>query len=195
MTALTRMRYCAEAWDIQAIAILERVTLNAVSNRCWVRWLLIRCWQASKHPTHLLTRLPALLTSTNWLVGLSVSLQHSALRATAVQPHRAPDRLSRQATLAAGLEPAAPGITGNHPANQHERYWGTEATEYAIDADETRCTRRDGAVCASCLTRETHGKPQIVVVRVETKNLWTDSDLVVVVAWWYVGRFFRGPYH
>ena len=34
MTALTRMRYCAEARDIQAIAILERVTLNAVSNRC-----------------------------------------------------------------------------------------------------------------------------------------------------------------
>ena len=54
--------------------------------------------------------------SANRLIGLSILLQHSALRATVVQPHRAPDRLSRQATLAAGLEPAAPEITGGHPA-------------------------------------------------------------------------------
>ena len=69
------------------------------------------------------------------LIGLSVLLQHSALRATVVQPHRAPDRLSRQAALAAGLEPAAPGITGGHPVSQHERYEAITTTDSQRQAD------------------------------------------------------------
>jgi hypothetical protein len=77
---------------------------------------------ATKYPMAWLACILLLLTSANRLIiGLSLSLQHSALRVTVVQPHRAPNRLLRQATPAAGLEPAAPGTTGNHSASQHER--------------------------------------------------------------------------
>ena len=64
---------------------------------------------ATKHPMAWLACILLLLTSANRLmIVLYLSLQHSALRVTVVQPHRAPDRLLRQATPAAGLEPAAP---------------------------------------------------------------------------------------
>jgi hypothetical protein len=77
---------------------------------------------ATKHPMAWLAGILSLLTSANRLIiELSLSLQHSALRITVVQPHRAPDRLLRQANPVVGLEPAAPGTTGNHPASQHER--------------------------------------------------------------------------
>ena len=49
---------------------------------------------ATKHPMAWLACILLLLTSANRLIiWLSLSLQHSALRLTVVQPHRAPDRL------------------------------------------------------------------------------------------------------
>ena len=77
-----------------------------------------------------------LLTSANRLiVGLSLSLQHSALRVTVVQPHRAPDGLLRQATPAAGLErpnllpPVQPGTIQLQQASTNVAKLWTEAIE------------------------------------------------------------------
>ena len=58
---------------------------------------------ATKHPMAWLACILLLLTSANRIIiRLSLSLQHSALRVTVVQPHRAPDRLMGHATPAAG---------------------------------------------------------------------------------------------
>ena len=82
----------------------------------------VECALATKHPMAWLACILLLSTSANRLIiGLFLSLQHSALRVTVVQPQRAPHRLLRQATPAAGLEPAAAGSTRNHPTSQHER--------------------------------------------------------------------------
>ena len=116
--------------------------VNSVSASCWSRLRESAFSESSQRGPSSKTRkgvapnvCKPCRSSANRLLWLSVLLQHSALRATVVQPHRAPDRLSRQAALAAGLEPAAPGITGGHPVSQHERYEAITTTDSQRQAD------------------------------------------------------------
>ena len=105
---------------------------------------------AAKHPMAWLALVCTLLllASANVLIiGLSLSLQHSALRATVVQPHGAPDRLLRQATPVAGLKHAAvlrwvlppvqPGATQQASTNV------AKLCAEAVEAQLTKRRRRD----------------------------------------------------